>query len=315
MSDQRVLIVENPAYLHINLGRLTIERHDQKPVFILPEDIAVLCLEHHTITVSVAVLRAMAEAGVAVLITDNRHLPCAMQLPLIGTGLDAGRLRQQIRLDASEQRGLLWQQIVSSKLRNQAYALRYLQAKGALRLQRLAAQVKPADLGNLEAQAAKHYWRYWLSEDFQRRKQGAEDAINLRLNYGYAVLRAMIARSLVASGLNGALGLGHSNAGNGFNLVDDFIEPYRFLVEIQVAKLSKTWQQSPEFNGVEKKQLLGFISQSVRFAKQDMRLNAAIDSSINSFVRILEGKASHLVFPEGLSEQTIWASMDGESCG
>ncbi|MDO8413202.1 MAG: CRISPR-associated endonuclease Cas1, partial [Gallionellaceae bacterium] len=115
MSEQRVLVIENPAHLRIDTGRLKIERDGFGHAFVLPKDIAVLCLEHHTATLSVAVLRALAEAGAAVIVTDARHMPCAMQIPLAATGLDAGRLRQQIALDASEQRGELWQQLISAK--------------------------------------------------------------------------------------------------------------------------------------------------------------------------------------------------------
>lgn len=312
MSDHRILVIENPAHLRIDIGRLTIERKGMEPVFVLPDDIAVLCLEHHTITLSVAVLRALAEAGAAILVTDARHLPCALQVPLAASGMDAGRLRQQITLDACEKRGQLWQQLVAAKLRSQAYALRHLRRKGALRLERLAAQVKHSDKSNAEGQGAKHYWSNLFPVTFQRSKQGAEDPLNIRLNYGYAVLRAMIARTLIASGLNGALSLGHCNAGNAFNLADDFIEPYRFLVDVHLAQAIETWDEIPLFDSHEKKRLLTFVTRPIRIAKQDMRLHAAISASVASYIRILEGKDQLLLLPEGLAEEPSWVLMAGE---
>lgn len=315
MSEQRVLVIENPAHLRIDTGRLKIERDGFNHVFVSPKDIAVLCLEHHTATLSVAVLRALAEAGAVVMVTDARHMPCAIQIPLAATGLDAGRLRQQIALDASEKRGELWQQLITTKLATQAHALRRLKRNGALRLERLATQVQHGDKNNAEGQGAKHYWGNLFPETFRRSKEGAEDPLNIRLNYGYAVLRSMIARALVSSGLNGTLGLGHCNAGNAFNLADDFLEPYRFLVEVHLADDADTWCEAPEFDSRAKRFLLGFVERPVRIAGQDMRLHAAIDTSIASFVRILDGKGKKLVLPECSSiakGDEAWASTDGE---
>ncbi|MCL2309161.1 MAG: type II CRISPR-associated endonuclease Cas1 [Proteobacteria bacterium] len=314
MPEQRVLAISNPATLRIDTGRLKIEREGYEPVFVSPKDIAVLCLEHHTVTLSVAVLRTLAEAGAAIIVTDTRHLPCAMQLPLAATGLDTGRLRQQIAFDTNEKRGVLWQQLVSAKLLNQAYALRLLKRNGALRLERLASQVQPGDKSNTEGQGSKHYWGNLFPETFKRSKEGAEDPLNIRLNYGYAVLRAMIARTLVSVGLNGALGLGHSNAANAFNLADDFIEPYRFMVDIQVADDADAWSEVPEFDSRAKRHLLGFIEHTVRMDGKEVRLHAAIDASIASYVRILDGKDHRLLLPEGAAltkDKRAWELMDG----
>ena len=314
MSEQRVLVISNPANLRIDTGRLKVERDGFEHTFVAPKDVAVLCLEHHTTTLSVAVLRALAEAGAAVLVTDARHMPCAMQIPLAATGLDAGRLRQQIALDASEKRGEVWQQLITAKLSTQAASLRALKRNGALRLERLSTQVEHGDKSNAEGQGARHYWISLFPETFRRSKEGAEDPLNIRLNYGYAVLRAMIARSLVSSGLNGTLGVGHCNAGNAFNLADDFIEPYRFLVDVHLAQDADTWSEAPEFDSRAKRYLLGFVERPVRIAGQDMRLHAAIYASIASYVRILDGKGKKLVLPDDLvttENEETWASTDG----
>ncbi|MBA2658649.1 MAG: type II CRISPR-associated endonuclease Cas1 [Nitrosospira sp.] len=313
MSEQRILVIENPARLSIEIGRLKIERDGFTHVYISPRDIAVLCLEHHTISMSVAVLRTLAEAGCAVLVTDARHLPAAMLHPFAATGLNAGRLRQQIALDCSELRAKLWKQLVAAKLSTQAATLRELGRNGALRLERLAAQVLPGDKNNAEGQGAKHYWNSLFPDSFRRSKEGATDPLNIRLNYGYAVLRTMIARTLAASGLNAALGLGHANAGNAFNLADDFIEPYRFLVDIHLALDADTWSEVPEFNSHAKRLLLRFIRQPVRIVGQDMRLHAAIEASAASFVRILDGKDTRLLVPEGIviSGDKSWALTAG----
>lgn len=293
MSDHRILLIENPATVLVDLGRLRIRRDGFDDNFVPPRDIAVLCLHHHTIQISVQALRILAEAGASVMVTDDIHHPCAWLLPQVGNGDLVRRLRQQIVLDTNHAKGQLWQAIVQARLNTQAANLRVLNRKGALRLERLAKEVQHADKTKCEGQGAKHYWVYLFDEHFKREKQGAEDAINARLNFGYAVLRSMVARSLVMAGLNPALGLGHSNMENPFNLADDFIEPYRFVVERHVAL-----GQFGEFDGAARKQILGFVEQEVKLNGAGYRLPAAISESIASFVRILDGRAEQLLLPQ-----------------
>lgn len=298
MSEHRILLIENPASLSVDLGRLRIRREDFDDHFLLPKDIAVLCLHHHTIQISVQALRCLAEAGASVLVTDEIHHPYAWFLPQVGNGDLVRRLRQQMLLDSSDNKGKLWQALVQARLNTQATNLRTLNRKGALRLERLAQEVQPADKTKCEGQGAKHYWAYLFEAEFSREKQGAEDAVNGRLNFGYAVLRSMIARSLVMAGLNPALGLGHCSMENPFNLADDFIEPYRFVVERHVAK-----NHAGEFNSQARKEMLGFVTQEIRLNGAGYRLPAAINESVASFVRILDGRAKQLNLPEDMLVQ------------
>ncbi|MCB5186681.1 type II CRISPR-associated endonuclease Cas1 [Methylobacillus caricis] len=306
MSDHRILLIENPASLSVDLGRLRIRRDGFDDSFVPPKDIAVLCLHHHTIQISVQALRVLAEAGASVMVTDEVHHPCAWLLPQVGNGDLVRRLRQQIVLDTSAARDRLWQAIVQARLNTQAANLRVLNRKGALRLERLAKEVQPADKTKCEGQGAKHYWAYLFDGDFKREKQGAEDALNARLNFGYAVLRSMVARSLVMAGLNPALGLGHSNMENPFNLADDFIEPYRFVVERHVAL-----GQFGEFDGKARKEILSFIEKEIKLNGAGYRLPAAINESIASFVRVLDGRAEQLHLPQDAllqrDEDESWA--------
>lgn len=297
MSEHRILLIENPASLSVDLGRLRIRREGFSDSFVLPRDIAVLCLHHHTIQISVQTFRVLAKAGASVMVTDEFHHPCAWLLPQVGNGDLVRRLHQQMVLDGSPQKGVLWQALVQARLSTQAANLRALNRKGALRLERLVNEVQPADKTKCEGQGAKHYWAYLFESDFSREKQGADDAINARLNFGYAVLRSMVARSLVLAGLNPALGLGHCNMENPFNLADDFIEPYRFAVERHVAK-SQLSGFSSEFDSAARKALLGFVEQEIQLNGAGYRLPSAINESIASFVRVLNGKAKVLNLPQ-----------------
>jgi CRISPR-associated protein Cas1 len=298
MPDHRILLIENPALLSVDLGRLRIRRKGFDDSFVLPRDIAVLCLHHHTIQISVQALRILAEAGASVIITDKSHHPCASLLPQVGNGDLVRRLRQQMVLDSTPSKDKLWQNIVQARLNSQAANLRLLNRKGALRLERLAKAVQPGDKTKCEGQGAKHYWGYLFDEVFKREKQGAEDAVNARLNFGYAVLRSMITRTLVMAGLNPALGLGHSNMENPFNLADDFIEPYRFIVERQVAL-----NHSGEFDGAARKEILGFVELEIKLNGAGYRLPSAISESVSSFVRILDGRSEQLLLPQDAMPQ------------
>lgn len=295
MSENRILLIENPASLCVDLGRIKIVRQDQPDVYILPADIAVLCLHHHTINLTVTVLRTLAEAGAAVLLTDEQHHPVGLQLPLVANQSLPQRLNQQIRFQQTGKPSDVWRQLVKSRILTQAKNLRYLKLKGALYLERLTNKLQPGDPGNIEAQAAKHYWKHFFNADFRRTKQGAMDGINSRLNFGYAVLRAMIARQLVMSGLNPALGIGHHGQQNPFNLADDFIEPYRFVVERHVKQLDI---KSDNFTSKDKPALLAFIEASVVINGLDHRLAQGIAKSINSFCRYLDTDKEILQLPE-----------------
>ena len=305
MSEHRILLIENPASISVDLGRVRIRREGFDDYYVLAKDVAVLCLHHHTIQISVNALRVLAEACSSVLVTDDFHHPCAWFLPQVGNGDLVRRLRQQMTLDGTEVKAKLWQALVKARLNTQAINLRVLNRKGALRLERLAKEVQPADKTKCEGQGAKHYWAHLFEEEFSREKQGAEDAINARLNFGYAVLRSMIARSLVMAGLNPALGLGHCSMENPFNLADDFIEPYRFVVERYVYR-----NNAGEFNSQARKEILGFVMQEVKLNGAGYRLPSAINETVVSFVRVLDGRGKQLNLPEDLVAETddeTWA--------
>ncbi len=297
MAEHHVLLIEHPARLNIDTGRLRIERDKHPPVFVLPEDIDVLCLHHPVISISISALQALTEAGAVVLLTDARHQPSAQLYPLKAHARQSLRLRLQIQLDHTDHPPRLWQAIVQARIRTQAANLRALGRKGALYLERLSKKVKPNDSGHHEGQAARHYWKHLLEEGFRREKRGAEDGINSRLNFGYAVLRAVIARQLACMGLNLGLGLGHHSSENPFNLADDFIEPYRYLVERHVVSLDRQVLEQPlQSNG--KKELLAFISQQVPMNDGEYRLNGAVEATVDSYCRILDGRGESLALPE-----------------
>lgn len=294
MASNRILLIESPADLQIDIGRLRIRRDGLEDTFVAPHDIAVLVLHHHTIALSVNALRALSGAGATVMVTDDTHMPAALMLPTAANRAASSRLRKQIGHLGTPMPDALWQALVKSRLITQAANLRVLELKGALRLERMVAEVEPGDRTHREGQAARHYWQN-LFEDFKREKEGATDGVNSRLNYGYAVLRSLVARELVAAGLSCELGLGHKSTENSFNLADDFMEPYRFTVERHVWKLDCA---SP-LESATKKDVVKFVENDVSFGKQSYRLLPAVRETIASYVRILETNKGQLTLPVG----------------
>ena len=298
MSADRILLIESPCELGIDLGRVRIRRADKQDSFVAPMDVAVLVLHHHTISLSVGTLRELALAGAAVMATDEQHMPCALMLPTQANRAAASRLRRQISHldDALSQ--TLWQSIIRARIRTQAANLRHFQLGGALRLDRIANEVELADRTHREGHAARHYWQHlWQDSEpaFRREKQGASDPVNARLNFGYAVLRSLVARELVAAGLSPELGVGHHSTENPFNLADDFMEPYRFVVE----RAARPSAAHGVFDPSARIAMSRIVEQTVRIGKTDYRLLSGVRESVASYVRVLESSKGEMALPHG----------------
>lgn len=294
MASDRILLIENPAELNVDIGRLRIRQEGKDNAFVAPSEVGVLILHHHTIGLSVGALRALAAAGATVMVTDETHMPSALMLPTAANRSAPSRLRFQLGHLGTPIPDALWQVIVKARIATQAATLRSLDLNGALRLKRMVDEVEPADRTHREGQAARHYWQY-LFDNFKRNKEGAADGVNVRLNYGYAVLRSLIARELVAAGLSCELGLGHRSANNPFNLADDFMEPYRFSVERHVRQIDC----STPLTSAGKKELVSFVEREVKLGKRSYRLLPAIRETVSSYVRILETNKGQLALPSG----------------
>lgn len=296
MSADRILLIENPCQLSIDTGRVRIRRESNPDTFVAPMDVAVLVLHHYTISLSVGTLRELALAGACIMATDAQHMPCALMLPTQANRAAASRLRRQITHLDNALSQTLWQEIVRARIRTQAANLRHFELTGSLRLERTIEAVELADRTHREGQAARHYWRHlWQNAepDFKREKQGTDDPVNARLNFGYAVLRSLVARELVAAGLSPELGVGHRSTENPFNLADDFMEPYRFVVE----RLARPSAAAGAFDASARVAMSRIVEQAVRIGNKDYRLLSGVRETVASYVRILESSKGELALP------------------
>ncbi len=225
----RTVVISNEADLHIRSGQL-VAIQDQT-VWIPLEDIAVLVLESPRIRVSSAALSRMVDQGVAVAVCDERHLPTGILLPHCrhSRQLAATRLQFAASLPLKKR---LWQRVVVAKVKNQASCLDALGVPGSERLREYASRVLSGDSSGVEASAARYYFPRMMP-GATRHSGSSQDRA---LDYGYAILRAAVARALVGHGLFPAMGIHHDAQLNAFNLADDLLEPFRPFVDLKVVR-------------------------------------------------------------------------------
>lgn len=226
-------------HLAIYRGFLTVSANGEERGRIALDDIGALIVHAHGTTWSNQVFVRMAERNVPVVLCAANHAPVSVVWPLEGHHAQGARLRAQI--DASKPlRKQLWQRVIAAKIRMQGQVLA-ANGKEAGAFDMLARKVRSGDPDNIEAQAARRYWKSLFGTDFYRDPNA--DGANALLNYGYTVLRALVSRAICASGLHPTIGIFHSNRANAFALADDLMEPYRPLVDQLVFNLSRNTVQ------------------------------------------------------------------------
>lgn len=257
-------------------------------------DIAALIVSHPQVTLSHAVLAGLACAGGVFVACNEKHMPVSMLLPLAANSLQAQRFAAQAGAPLPLKKRA-WQEIVRSKIRAQARLLEERNAKDS-GLVALAARVRSGDPENVEAQAARIYWRELFGADgFRRDPDG--DGLNACLNYGYAVLRAVVARAICAAGLHPSLGVHHHNRYDAFCLADDLMEPFRPLVDREVANLNDRRQVAPRLTRESKQALLQALLGRFEADGESRTLFDWVARVANSLVSLIEAREEKLQIP------------------
>jgi len=299
---KKTLYFGNPAYLKLKQAQLVVKRPDprnperEQERTVPIEDIGVVVLDHQQITISHGALTAFSEANVAVIVCGSDHMPLSLQLNLDGHHVQQEIFRYQ--LDSSVPlRKNLWMQVIQAKIRNQAAVLIAHGLPGEALLE-YARNVRSGDPDNYEARAAAVYWRsvFPQSMAFFRRRDGQPP--NNLLNYGYAILRAVVARSLVASGLLPTLGIHHHNRYNAYCLADDIMEPFRPAVDGLVVDLvCKGGHDLSVLSTELKGQLLQVPTLDVHMVGEKSPLMIAVQRTTASLARCFQGTEKRLVLP------------------
>lgn len=268
-------MVTQPTRLSLDLHRLLIEQEGKAVEAIPIEDLAIVMVESIGTTTTREAMAAMAEDGVAVVFCDDRHTPVSIALPLYGSATHARTIREQVQCSLPKQKRL-WQQIIQAKVAEQAETLRATgRPRSATKLDDLAKKVQSGDPENIEGQAARLYFPSLFGRGFSRDRGSM--GTNSMLNYGYAIIRAMVARAVVAAGLHPALGLHHRGPYNPFNLVDDAMEPLRPLVDERVWRYVKVNDEPEDLTPPVKRYLLEVMVSPVSFAGLDYPILTALE--------------------------------------
>lgn len=224
----RSIIISNSAKLILKNNNLIINNGEEFQIPI--EDISVLVIEGISVNLTNRLLSKLSDNNIATIICDEKHLPSSIVLPLNTHYRSYKVLRQQLNQSLSFNKRI-WQSIIKQKLYNQGKCLDILSIDGGEFLNKLSALVESGDKYNKEAIGAKYYFKYLFGNNFTR---DDSNGINSALNYGYTIIRSIVARTLVMYGFNTALGVNHCNELNSFNLADDFMEPFRPIVDLWV---------------------------------------------------------------------------------
>ena len=298
---KKTLFFGNPAYLSVKNSQLVVKRTDsdtqQEVVRTIPiEDIGVVVLEDRQITITNVALDTLLQNNCAVITCDEKHMPAGMLLPLEGNTTQSERFANQIEASLPLKKQL-WQQTVQAKIRNQASVLKRLSGVENGCMLAWANNVKSGDSDNLEGRAAAYYWKNVFPSlpGFTRDREG--EMPNNLLNYGYAIVRAVVARALVASGLLPTLGIHHHNRYNAYCLADDIMEPYRPYVDEMVINIMRSDIDYGELTPNLKKQLLGLPVTEVIIGGQRSPLMVAASQTTASLCKCYSGELRKVVYP------------------
>ena len=307
---KKTLYFGNPAYLSLRNAQLVIKIPEVENCPSLPEsirqqaevtkpieDLGVVVLDNKQITITSGAIEALLENNCALITCDSKSMPVGLMLPLYGNTTQNERFRKQ--LDASlPLKKQLWQQTVKAKVENQAVVLSDCTGTEVKCMEVWTDNVKSGDPDNIEARAAAYYWKNLFAhiQGFTRDRDGIPP--NHLLNYGYAILRATVARSLVISGLLPTLGIHHHNRYNAYCLADDIMEPYRPYVDELVWNIDKEYGEAPQLTRELKARLLTIPTLEVRINGKRSPLMVATGQTSASLFKCFNGESRKIAYPE-----------------
>jgi CRISP-associated protein Cas1 len=295
MGDRIFDFSEEPASLSARNGLLVIERKDKPEITVPFEDIAVIITSHQQVHYTNAVLAGLASACGAFIVCNEKHLPVGMLLPIVGHSTQGERFIQQA--NASEPTcKQLWKQVIKEKIKNQGTLLKELYGDDQ-GLIAMSGRVKSGDTENLEGQASRRYWPKIFGDKSFSRDREAEDQ-NKFLNYGYTVLRAIVARAICGAGLHPSLGVHHHNRYDSYCLADDLMEPFRPIVDKSVVQLVNEKGTEAPMDKETKALLIGALTARFDLEGEQRTLFDIISRTAASLAQVFAGESDELVLPE-----------------
>lgn len=308
---KRTIRICTPSYLSLRNGQMVVKaaeiescktvdeqfkRDFERTVPI--EDMGFLMVENRRVTMTAGLLAALAEANCAVAVCDDSMMPTGLMLPLSGHTSLTERMRYQLESSVPLKKQM-WQQTVRAKILNQSAVLDHATSDTHQCMRQWAADVRSGDTDNLEGRAAAYYWKNLFGgggDVFRRDPEG--EWPNAMLNYGYAVVRALVARALVGSGLSPTVGIFHRNKYNAYCLADDIMEPYRPVVDLLTLRLTHANPYRRELTKDLRREILQLPQVDVRIDGHLSPLMNAVTTTSASVSACFSGEAKKIVYPE-----------------
>ena len=285
-------ISENGRHLSLSHNSLVVSSEGAELGKIPLPDIQSVIIHGHSASMTVALNVALANHGIPLVTCNSSHFPVAITLPISSNFESASRISAQAKVSQATL-NRLWRDIVKTKVLAQVQTLEYAKHPDADNMRKLISTIRPGDPDNVEARAARYYWQRLFGSDFRRNRE--LDGLNAHLNYGYTVIRAAMARSVVATGIAPGLGIFHRNRLNAFQLIDDLMEPFRALVDQCVWKNRSIWtgQLAPE----AKRELSAIISETLPTQNGMTSIPRVMTSLTISLSEIFSKQRRHLEWP------------------
>ncbi|GFK95271.1 CRISPR-associated endonuclease Cas1 [Fundidesulfovibrio magnetotacticus] len=292
-------IGDRPARLNVEDGLLCVRVEGGPEARVPLAEVGALLVSHGRVVFTHGVLAGLSASGGVYVACDERHMPVGMMLPLAGNSVQTERIAAQAEASAPL-RKQAWKYVVQMKLVNQAWALSLVRGHGH-GLEGMAARVRSGDPGNVEGEAARKYWRFLFGANGFTRDR-ASGGVNAWLNYGYAVVRAVMGRAVCAAGLHPSLGLHHHNRYDAFCLVSDLMEPYRPLVDVCAAGMAAAHGTERELGKELKRELLEFLNQDFLVEGERRELFSLCAQTARSLGELYCGQRNRMFLPrfEGL---------------
>lgn len=291
----RIVLIENEVSMKLKLNNLIISKAVDEEIWIPLSDISMIVLDNLATTITARMLAALAEEGISLVICGINHLPSGYYGPLVKHTRAAKMIDSQINRRSTDFYDLLWKEMVASKINNQKNVLSLLEmeVESIKKLEKLVEQIEPGDSTNREAHAAKIYFNTLMGTTFSR---GNEDILlNSGLDYGYAILRAYIARVATAYGLNTLIGIHHKNEYNQFNLCDDLMEPFRPFVDLYAYSLLDAKEI---FTSEDRHNLINLLNHRILYRDKKMYLCNAIENYIEQIAGVISGTRESVIYPD-----------------
>lgn len=287
----RNIKIDSSIGLHIKNEQLVI---GDKNISFPLEDINCVIIENQSVTVSAYMLQEFAKYGIALYVCDEKHLPNAVLLPVVKHSRHFKMLTKQIEVGKPLIKRL-WQQVIVFKIRNQALCLKELGLEGYEKLLSMTKEVQSGDKTHVEAKAAAYYFRVLYGENFTR---SDESIVNSAMNYAYAIIRGLIARSIVCYGLEPSLGMFHHSELNSYNLADDMIEVFRPLVDLYVASHYDISEVDADLTPQIKRDLFNIINYDMSVKGEKRIISNCIEMLVYSYSGAIQGNRTDLELPE-----------------